>query len=30
VLILGLWGFIGILAWIAMANTKPAPAKIAK
>ncbi|MET9226813.1 hypothetical protein [Lentzea sp. NPDC003310] len=29
VLVLGLWGFVGILAWIAMANTKPVPTKIA-
>jgi hypothetical protein len=28
-LVLGPWGFVGILAWIAIANTKPAPAKIA-
>jgi hypothetical protein len=28
VLILSPWGFIGILAWISMANTKPVPAKI--
>lgn len=27
-LVLSPWGFIGILAWIAMANTKPVPAKI--
>lgn len=28
VLVLSPWGFIGILAWIAMAHTKPVPAKI--
>ncbi|GGU19922.1 hypothetical protein [Lentzea flava] len=28
VLIPGKWGFIGILAWIAMAHTKPLPTKI--
>jgi hypothetical protein len=30
VLVPGWVGFLGILAWIAMANTKPAPAKIAQ
>jgi hypothetical protein len=28
VLVISPWGFLGILAWIAMANTKPSPAKI--
>ena len=30
VLVISPWGFLGILAWIAMAHTKPSPTKIAQ